>query len=183
MKEIKKVIFQNTNQIVDHQTGEVTQTQSTQVRILEKEPEYIKLYLCDIMRLEGLPIASNSLLFELLKRMSYSNEIVLVKSIREEICSTIKIADITFRKSVDKFVEKSILLKKNKGVYIANPAIFGKGSWDNVKKIRLLVEYNENGRFLLKEEIESSEKGSEIESKFEKENNFNQFFMEQAGES
>ena len=39
-----------------------------------------------------------------------------------------------------------------KGVYIANPFLFARGSWENIKKIRLLVEYNEYGRFLIKDE-------------------------------
>lgn len=156
MEEMKKkrVHKETITQVYDNRMGDqrlVSQT-INQTYLLDKEPDFVKLYITDIMKLSNLPKSSNSVLMELLKRATYTNEIVIIKSIREDICKILGIADITLRKSIDEFLDKGILTKKMKGVYIANPFLFARGSWENIKKIRLLVEYNEYGRFLIKDE-------------------------------
>ena len=105
------------------------------------------------MKLSNLPKSCNSLLMELLKRATYDNQIVIVKYVRLEICKRLNMAEITFRKAMEQFIEKGILTKKEKQIYVANPFLFARGSWENIRNIRLLVEYNSQGRFLIKEDI------------------------------
>lgn len=157
MENQRKVHKETITQVYDNRTGDqrlVTQTVS-QTYLADKEPDYVKLYITDIMKLSDLPKSCNSLLMELLKRATYSNEIVIVKSIRESICKTLGIADITFRKAMEQFVDKGILTKQNKNVFVANPFLFGRGSWADIKNLRLMVEYNSQGRFLIMEDMDT----------------------------
>lgn len=147
----KKVYFQKTETILTVD-GEIVENKTTTSAVMDKEPDYIKLYLADIMRLSDIPKSGNALLMSLLRKSNYQNEIVIVKSIREEICQELNLADVTFRKALDQFLGKGILTKKNKNVFIANPFLFGKGSWQNIKNIRLTVNYNSKGRFLIQED-------------------------------
>ena len=147
----KKVTFQKVETIMTVD-GEIIENTTNTTAVMEKEPDYIKLYLADIMRLSDIPKSGNALLMSLLRKSNYQNEIVIVKSIREEICEELNLADVTFRKALDQFIAKGILTKKNKNVFIANPFLFGKGSWQNIKNIRLTVNYNSKGRFLIQED-------------------------------
>lgn len=152
----KRVHKETITQVYDNRLGDqrlVSQT-TKQTYLMDKEPDFVKLYITDIMKLSNLPKSCNTVLMALLKQANYDNEIVLIKSIREKICKELGIADITFRKAMDEFIDKGILSKKMKGVYVANPFLFARGSWESIRKIRLLVEYNQHGRFLIKEEQE-----------------------------
>jgi hypothetical protein len=150
---IKKVSKEVVINSIDFDTGRVAQQTTTQTFYADKEPDYVKLYITDIMKLSNLPKSCNSLLMELLNRATYNNEIVIVKYVRLDICKRLNMAEITFRKAMEQFIEKGILTKKDKQIYIANPFLFARGSWENIRNIRLLVEYNAEGRFLIKEDI------------------------------
>jgi hypothetical protein len=156
MENQKRVHKETITQVYDNRMGDqrlVTQ-KTTQTFLTDKEPDYVKLYITDIMKLSNIPKSCNSVLMALLNKSNYDNEIILIKAIRQEICKRLGIGDSTFRKAIDEFIDKGILTKKSKGIYIANPFLFGRGSWQDIKNIRLLVEYNEHGRFILKENIE-----------------------------
>ena len=148
--EKKRLTFESRETIISHD-GEIIENRINSTVIVDKEPDFVKLYLADIMTLSNIPKSGNVILMALIQRINYQNEIVIVKSIREEICFDLKIADVTFRKAMDQFINKGILSKKNTNVYIANPYLFAKGSWQNIKNIRLTVEYNSKGRFLIRE--------------------------------
>jgi len=148
----KKVYKESVTNTIDTADGTLIAQTTQQITFVEREPDYVKLYITDIMKLNNLPKSCNSLLMELLRKANYSNEIIIVKSIRLEICKRLDIAEITFRKGMELFIDKGILTRKDKNVFIANPFLFGRGSWDNIKNIRLMVNYNEQGRFIMKEE-------------------------------
>ena len=49
---------------------------------------------------------------------------------------------------ITKLVKSGLLSRKDKGMYIANPNLFGKGKWQDIKAIRMQFEYNDNGSFI-----------------------------------
>lgn len=151
MNEFKKVVRQQEIITIDTETGEIKeQTTTTDVRV-EKEPEYVKLYINDLVKLSGLPPSCNDLLHCLLSKLDYNGEITLVKASKDEIKKKLNMADSTFRAGMDNFIKRGILCKKATGLYAVNPFIFGRGEWKQIRNIRLTVEYNEKGRFLIKE--------------------------------
>jgi hypothetical protein len=40
-------------------------------------------------------------------------------------------------------------------LYLINPFFFGRGKWDDIRKVRLQVIYSEEGRMILKTEFET----------------------------
>jgi non-homologous end joining protein Ku len=75
--ENKKIYQTETKTIIDHQTGEIIQTEHNQKGFVEKEPDYVKLYLQDIATFklsrqlssqneEIFPFTLNSLIFNII---------------------------------------------------------------------------------------------------------------------
>jgi hypothetical protein len=96
-----------------------------------------------------LPESNNTILMALLSGINYHNQIFITKTTKDILLSQLNIAEITFRKALKSFVDKGLLTKFDSHTYVVNPHIFGRGKWQDVKKIRMLVEYSEEGRILL----------------------------------
>ncbi len=136
-----RIVYQKDT--VDFKTGELAETER-EIRV-PKEPDFIKLYLDDLVMLKDIPQWVSSILHGLLKRMNYQNEIVLNVTIKKRIADDLGIAVRTIDNALVTFVKKKILSRVGLGVYQANPYLFGKGEWNNIRKIRLQVEYGDNG--------------------------------------
>ena len=153
-----KIMYEDTRieNKVNHETGEITETIVKKDRTvkIEKEPDYIKLYLQDICKLNDLPKTSSKLLKKLLKYSNYENLILLPSYIKKIIAKELETSIPTIDNSLSKLTKKGILRREGTGVYRLNPHLFGKGSWQDIKKIRLTWEYGEEGRTLLITEIE-----------------------------
>lgn len=137
-----RVVYQKETK--DFQTGEVVQIER-EIQI-PKEPDFVKLYLNDLVLLKEVPQWVSGILYSLLKHMNYQNEIVLNSSIKKRIAADLGIIPKTIDNALVTFVKKSILMRQELGVYKANPYLFGKGDWNNIRKIRLQVEYGNDVR-------------------------------------
>ena len=157
--DIKKISQEIITQVVD-ENGVLKHEVKSQNVIVEREPDYVKLYIRDILRLNDIPKSGNEVLLAILRRMNYSNDIILISSIKKEIAEELGIKEITLRKAIELFVEKSILLRRDRSVYIINPYFFGRGKWEEIKKIRLLIEYSKEGKMVLKTDFELVDNGS-----------------------
>jgi hypothetical protein len=120
---------------------------------LPKEPHFVKLYLKDLAHMRELPGWVSGILYELLKKMDYTNEIVLNSTVKNRIAEELGINPKTIDNALVKFVDKKILFRQGKGVYQANPYIFGRGSWHDVEEIRMSVSYKPNGEKEIHSEI------------------------------
>jgi len=112
---------------------------------LPKEPHFVKLYLKDLAHLRELPGWVCNILHELLKKMDYTNEIVLNSTVKNRMALELNIHPKTIDNALTKFVDKKILSRVGKGVFLANPFIFGRGTWAEVEEIRMTVSYRANG--------------------------------------
>jgi hypothetical protein len=148
--EKSKVIYEKSQVVTNHETGEITAEQTEKITILPKEPPYIKVYLEDIAKIQDLPAGSTSLLYELLKMMNYeTNEIFLNSSLKKRIAEKLGIKNT---KSIDnaltQFHQSNILIRIERGIYMANPNLFGKGTWQQIHKLRkfsIRLIYGEDG--------------------------------------
>lgn len=152
----KKLTQQITTSYISSE-GELIEKNDIQSFSVEREPDYIKLYLNDILRINEIPKSGGGILFSILRRMTYNNDVALYAPIKEEIANELNIKQVTISKAIELFVEKSILIRKARGLYILNPYFFGKGRWEDIKKIRLSVEYSKKGKMILKTEFSTSE--------------------------
>lgn len=114
---------------------------------VEKEPDYVKLYLQDIALLNDIPKWVGGVLYELLKRLEWgTNEIILNASVKRRIATDLGIAAKSVDNALVAFVKKNILSRVDTGIYRANPYLFGRGSWEDIKRIRLSIVYDESGK-------------------------------------
>lgn len=131
----------------DGTTGEVTRQTSTKTTNWGAEPDYIKIYLQDVLYLKDMSSQYASAVLSLLKRATYAGEnhgmcIVLAPLIRDDICAELGLKN---RQSLSnilrKLVQGEILYSVGRNVYRLNPYLFGKGTWADIAKIRMEVTY------------------------------------------
>jgi hypothetical protein len=111
-----------------------------------KEPDFIKLYIEDLVKLNDLPNSTNGVLYAILRYLNYKNEIVLISAIKKSIAEDLGIKVDTLNKSIYNLVDRGILSRLDRGLYYANPYVFGRGAWENVRAFRLTVKYDKDGR-------------------------------------
>jgi len=138
---------------INVETGEIYQSIQTKVYGQDKEPNYIKMYIEDIARLNELPIGMNKILIELIKSMGYNNVIPCYKPIKLMICNRLGIGLDYLNKAIDMFNKKGILIRYQRGIYIADPSLFAKGRWEDIKNLRLIIDYNKDGTKSIKSSV------------------------------
>ena len=140
--------------VTDGLTGEVIGNKiEAEFTSSAKEPAFIKLYIDDLILINDLPSSSSNILWELIKGLTYDNQIVLNSSIKKRICSNLDIKMPTLNNALTKFTKKEILYRVEPGIFLPNPFLFAKGSWNEVKALRLLVDYSPNGTKTIQAEI------------------------------
>ena len=150
----KNVFVREVTELVN-ETGEITKTVTQEVSMFEKEPPYVKLYLQDIGRLNGLNNSEQKLVNELVFNMGFNNIVPSYKPVKEMIADKLGMKYNTLDKSIKELHRKGILIRKARGLYIMDPNIFGRGSWRDVKRIRMVIDYNEDGTKSINSEVSS----------------------------
>ncbi len=145
MEGKKNIHIREINEITDSETGEVLQTKRQEVALFEKEPPYVKIYLQDIGKLNGLNKSEQIVLNELVLNMGYANIVPSYKPVKEMIASKLKMPYNTLDKAIKQLNKKGVLLRKARGLYIMDPNLFGRGAWSDIKKIRMVIDYNADG--------------------------------------
>jgi hypothetical protein len=138
----------NNNQIitVDAQTGEIMSIVNSMKVPIGKEPAFYKSYLEDAACLTGLTLAEVMLFRWMCMNMNYSNSIFIMKPQREEISKLYGYNKSTIDMSVTKLAKKGLIIRQSRGCYIVNPNLAAKGSWEDVKALRVTIDYMEQGR-------------------------------------
>lgn len=132
------------HKVVTNDEGVIEFTEHKSIK-KTREGNFIKLYLEDLGYIHHLQGSQTEVLYHLLKRMSYDNLIVVNKAIKEIISKDTGKALSTINNAISKYHEKDILIKKGRGVYLANPYLFGKGKFEDINKIRMQLTYTADG--------------------------------------
>lgn len=146
----KKGIYKTVEkEIIDSETGEVLQFKTETEKVLyEKEPEYVKLYLKDIVRLKDLPPTSEKLLMLIVKHMGYNNLFQAYKPLKIVMSQQLGMSLNTLNQQISNLRKAGILIpmdKYGRGLYLVDPDLFARGSWKEIKNLRLVIEYNTDG--------------------------------------
>ncbi len=152
--------------IVDGSSGQLLQMRREEKRKVSREPDFIKLYLNNIMLLNSVPQQKTDVLYLLLTRMNYKNEIVLVSGIKKEMAEELNCSLATIDKSLSLLVDKGVLKRKDRGIYIANPHLFGRGQWTEIEQLRLQLEFTKDytkiGGFVKRKEMDNDDTDSKF---------------------
>ena len=149
----KNIHIREVNQITDSETGEIIQSRRTEVSSFEREPPYVKVYLEDIGRLNGLSPTEQKMINELVFNMGYNNVVPSYKPVKQSIANKLGVSLEGVNKSIQSLYKKGVLIRKARGFYIMDPNIFGRGSWKDVKNIRMTIDYNEDGTKTINTEV------------------------------
>ena len=149
----KKIIQQTI--MADYENGEVKK--ETNVFRISQEPAFVKIYIDDILYLHDMPRHLNPILQVFLRNMNWENRLILNGSLKKRMAESINLSISSIDNAITKFVKGNILIREDKGIYLFNPYLFGKGSWESIQEIRLNITYNLNGRtFSSKTKVKSN---------------------------
>lgn len=144
LKKVTKIIR---NKVTDMNTGEVKQEEESVEAYVDKEPDYVKLYLKDIVALNDLPKGLDRVINVLLKTMSYDNMIILNSFIKKQMTAELGYKTVQIlNNNINKLVNAEILFRKGTGTYQVNALYFGRGNWNDIQEIRLQQRYSKEGK-------------------------------------
>lgn len=133
--------------------GEVVKSLKTTTYAVEAEPAYIKLYIQDIGVLNNITGKSNEVLLEFIRHMGYNNVIPAYKPIKQMIAKKLNISLHTVDKAVKMLKKNGLFIPFARGMYIADPNLFAKGKWSDIKNLRLVINYEADGTKKLKSNL------------------------------
>jgi hypothetical protein len=123
-----------TERTVDFSTGEVITEKSISQFKTESEPAFVKVYINNIAnKLHG--IKNTDIFLHLLRYMDYENRIIITKSRRTNICSFCSIKEPRFNQVLADIVDAKLFTRINKGEYMVDPNLFGRGRWSDILKM------------------------------------------------
>lgn len=142
----KKVSKEVLEKFTDPDSGEVLVEKYFQQSYVDREPNYVKLYIDNLILLNGLPKGTTDTIMELLKYMSYENTIILNAYIKKTIANNLGFKTVqSLDNNINKLVKKGIIERIGRGTFRANAFLFGKGDWNDIKQIRFEILFGENG--------------------------------------
>lgn len=144
-KDGKKTLYVKEVHEIKEESGEVLKSARVESSMLEKEPPYVKLYIYDIAKLNGLSPSEGDILNELVGNMGYNNIVPSYKPVKEMMAKKLKMKYGTLDAGIKKLYKKGILIRKARGLYVMSPDLFGRGTWNDIKKIRMVIDYNSDG--------------------------------------
>jgi hypothetical protein len=134
-------IYEHTETVMDSNSGEISEQKRYTKKLLPVEPAFVKMYLKDILLLKDVPKGLHGVLYALIMRINYYNEVVVNSELKRKIAEEVGLSFTRVNQGVTAFVKKGILIRTGKGIYVINPHLFGRGSWENIQGIRLQVGY------------------------------------------
>lgn len=144
--EKRTVVKTEKTTTIDSETGQIIEeTNSVVSNLKEAEPPFIKLYIEDIGRLKELSPSTVLVLGSLVRNMSYSGLMFSIKPIKEMIMKDTGLSYPSVRNAFVQLANKNILIRKARAVYLIDPNLFARGSWKDIKKLRLVIDYHPNG--------------------------------------
>ena len=107
-REKKSLRQEHVSTIIDTQTGEVISVNTLQTFRVDKEPDFVKLYIEDLIKLKNLPSSTNSIMLQFLSFMRYDNTISIHSYEKKAIADKLQIKKVTVDMALTNLCKKSI---------------------------------------------------------------------------
>lgn len=139
-------LYEDRVERIDHATGEIIEEVNRKVVKKEKTPEFVMLFVGGVDKLTNanLSQAEHKTLAQILKfTIKNSNMLMINKKVKEIISKDSGLTFSTVDQKIRTLVKKQMILKED-GLYFLNPVIFGKGDFNEVKKLKhtLQIDYD-----------------------------------------
>lgn len=142
----KMKIDTTTKEVVNYETGEVVLKETDSVYRVPQTPDFVMAFTQDMSFISNISGGASKLLFGILSLINRSNEIYIIKEVKEKLSQITGLKFSSISVLVSELHKKNVIIKKNaekrSSAYVINPYYFGKGKWVNVNKLRMIVEYD-----------------------------------------
>lgn len=152
--------------ITNNLTGEVISEQKNVVNIrpMEAEPAFIKLYIEDLGRLFRLQQGHQEILMYVAASVDYEGVVSLAIGRKARIAATVGCTVKSVDNAIGEYVKHGILSRIGRGEYELDPKLFAKGEWRNIRERRsnfkAVITYSKAGRDIVMMPIETAQGGA-----------------------
>jgi predicted transcriptional regulator len=112
----------------------------------ESQKDFVYAFTKSIGYLSQLTKSEINTLFGMFKYTTMQNKIFVNKSMKQEISDDMHINFQTVENAITSLAKKGMIGRLDRGVYCLNPEFFGKGDFNNLKKIKIFQEFDFNER-------------------------------------
>jgi hypothetical protein len=127
-------------------TGEIKEEENEQIIKYPKTEDFVMTFTKDLGYMKNLTRGEILLTFGLLQNVQRnSNHVVINKGIKEIISEQFDINVRSINNQLSSLKKKKIIIPTDKtGIFLLNTNLFGKGKWSEIKKMRMLIEWDFN---------------------------------------
>ena len=161
MKNKKRTLYEK---VVTTQEGELVKHEAVYT---SKEPDFIKVYLDCLLTFKGVRKGLNPILLQFLSYMTYADSesaeggqiIIINRYVKEAISKKLDLSIESVNKALTEITKAGIFRRISSGTYQANPNLFGRGEWKDIKNIRAVFDFaerNVNAEIIKTEELENN---------------------------
>lgn len=144
--------LQTVERVTDVLTGEIVSERSTvvNIRTLEPEPPFIKMYIEDLGRLYQLKLGHQSILSCIASGVDYDGTIGITATRKAKIAAKLGCSMKSIENALTEYVRTGILVRIGRGEYELDPSLFAKGAWRDIcerrKDFQAKITYSKTGR-------------------------------------
>lgn len=125
-----------TKESINHETGEIVNTEKVYTKSIEVEPAYFKVYVENVCIIAGVSGSAVGVLMSLVKYVNYNGNLIIVKRVRQDVAKECGCTEGHVKNTIKKLVDKGILRCSERTVYTVNPQIIAKGRWRDIQKLQ-----------------------------------------------
>lgn len=133
-------------QTVINTSGEILNVEQHLSIPVGDEPPYYKVYLQDIANVYGLNPAERAVWEILCSNMTFQNLVFLYKPIKMMLVQATGKKYETIKAAIKSLTAKGLLIRQDRAVYLVSPKYAARGKWQDIKALRMTIDYNAQGR-------------------------------------
>lgn len=151
-KSGRRVFFEHQSDYIDTETGEKKGSRSVKSSVVYGEPDFVKVYIEDMLMLMRLSPSHLKLVMWLSRRLTYAGEdmglCVSFSTALKKLCvEQVGMASVAVLDNALSALNKAGVIKRlGIGLYQLNPYFVGKGNWADISRIRVTIDYDSLGR-------------------------------------
>lgn len=141
----KSIVYQETRSERDGATGEIKHDIERKIVKVAKTPDFIMLFTKQVTLLEDLKKMDNMVLYSILTHfVGQRNLVFLSPQSKKLIAKELSVDISSITRSINELLKKEVLVTDVEKNVFLNPHIFGKGNWEEIRKLRheLVFEYD-----------------------------------------
>ena len=152
----------------ENDTGLVKEEKTTNIinTNTNNQKDFLYVFTKSLGYLKNLTKSETHTLFGLFGKVTNDNKLYINKGMKQEISKQFDLNFQTVSNAIPSLKKKGILGSLERGVYVLNPQFFGKGSFQDMKKIKISQEFdfdNLTYKTIMEQEFKTEEEKLKME--------------------